>query len=49
MSDKTHESLAAEAAAYLRGSAGAVDGFNGIQSEFSRKSDDKRTPPTITF
>lgn len=39
MPNTTHESLAAEAAAYLTESAGAVGGFNGIQSEITRQAD----------
>jgi hypothetical protein len=38
MANQTHGSLAAEAAAYLRESAGAVGGFNGIQSEIRRQA-----------
>jgi hypothetical protein len=38
MANQTHGSLAAEAAAYLRGSAGAMGGFNGIQSEIKRQA-----------
>ena len=39
MSNKTHGSLAAEAAAYLANSAKAVSGFNGIQPEIRRQAD----------
>jgi hypothetical protein len=39
MPNTTHESLAAEAIAYLRESAGAVEGFNGIQQEIRRQAD----------
>jgi hypothetical protein len=39
MANKTHGSLAAEAAAYLRECAGAVEGFNGIQEEIRRQAD----------
>jgi hypothetical protein len=39
MANKTHESLAAEATAYLENSAGAVGGFNGIQQEIRRQAD----------
>jgi hypothetical protein len=39
MANKTHGSLAAEAAAYLRESAGAMEGGNGIQSEIRRQAD----------
>ena len=38
MVSKTHESLAAEATAYLTNSAGAVGGFNGIQQEIRRQA-----------
>jgi hypothetical protein len=38
MADKTNESLAAQAAAYLRKSAGAVAGHNGIQQEIKRQA-----------
>lgn len=39
MANKTYESLAAEATAFLENSAGAVGGFNGIQSEIRRQAD----------
>ena len=39
MANKTYESLAAEAAAYLRESARAMEGGNGIQSEIRRQAD----------
>ena len=39
MANTTHESLAAKAAAYLRDSAKAVDGFCGIQSEIDRQAE----------
>jgi len=38
MPNKAHGSLAAEAAAYLEKSAGAVGGFNGIQAEIRRQA-----------
>ncbi|MDR3561747.1 MAG: hypothetical protein P4N59_09975 [Negativicutes bacterium] len=38
MPNTTHESLAAEAIAYLRESAGAVGGFNGVQQEIIRQA-----------
>jgi hypothetical protein len=37
MANETHGSLAAEAAAYLRDSAGAMGGFCGIQAEIRRQ------------
>jgi hypothetical protein len=37
MPDRTHEDLAAEAAAYLRESAGAVEGLDGIQPEIRKQ------------
>jgi hypothetical protein len=38
MANTTNEHLAAEAAAYLKNSAGAVGGFNGIQPEIRRQA-----------
>lgn len=38
MCNPTHESLASQAAAYLRESAGAIGGFNGIQKEIRRQA-----------
>ena len=38
MANNTHEGLAAEAAAYLTSSEGAVGGFGGIQSEIRRQA-----------
>lgn len=38
MANQTHESLAAQAAAHLRKSAGAMAGYNGIQQEIRRQS-----------
>jgi hypothetical protein len=39
MANKTHESLAAEAAAHLEKYAGAMGRFNGIQPEIRRQAD----------